>query len=191
MPERVLYVRGRNNMLRSTSVFARSRSVPGRAEAHITSRADVRLLCCAASEFSTWRSLAHFDSHARVRYWSGLTLDTISWLEAEGSLGGSGCRLSLPLPPPQSPSSPVHLLLSIPLALREPPRRLGPGRTEAHITCGLGLGLSRDIFFLRKQPGGEYHLISRDRGTNQIARKALLTCVVYTNCWYTSFGSIT
>ena len=32
--------------------------------------------------------------------------------------------------------------------------------------------------FLRKLPGGEYHLISRDWGTNQVVRKALFTCVV-------------
>ena len=36
-------------------------------------------------------------------------------------------------------------------------------------------------FFLRELPGGEYHLILRDWGTNQIALKALFTCVVYTN----------
>ena len=44
--------------------------------------------------------------------------------------------------------------------------------------------ISRGISFLGKPPGGEHHLISRDWGTNQIARKALFTCVVYTNKWY-------
>ena len=42
------------------------------------------------------------------------------------------------------------------------------------------------FFFLGKLPGGEYHLISRDGGTNQIVRKGLFTCVVYTNTWYHS-----
>ena len=36
-------------------------------------------------------------------------------------------------------------------------------------------------FFLQKPPGGEYHLISWDWGTNQITQNALFTCVVYTN----------
>ena len=49
------------------------------------------------------------------------------------------------------------------------------------------MGFARH-FFLRKPPGGEYHLISRDWGTNQIARKALFTCVVYTKKGHTSFG---
>ena len=40
--------------------------------------------------------------------------------------------------------------------------------------------VSHDIVFLWKPPGGEYHLIFRDWGTNQIARKAPFTCVVYT-----------
>ena len=44
--------------------------------------------------------------------------------------------------------------------------------------------ISHDNFFLRKPPGGEYHLISWDRGTNQIARKWLFTCAVYTNYRY-------
>ena len=39
-------------------------------------------------------------------------------------------------------------------------------------------------FFLRMPSGGEYHLISRDWGTNQIAWKALFTCVVYTKLGY-------
>ena len=42
----------------------------------------------------------------------------------------------------------------------------------------------RAPFFLRKPPGGEYHLLSRDWGTNQITWKALFTCVVYTNIRY-------
>ena len=36
-------------------------------------------------------------------------------------------------------------------------------------------------YFCRKPPRGEQHLISQDWGTNQIVRKALFTCVVYTN----------
>ena len=44
--------------------------------------------------------------------------------------------------------------------------------------------VSRVIFFLRKSSGGEYHFISRDWGTNQIARKALFTGVAYTNLGY-------
>ena len=39
-------------------------------------------------------------------------------------------------------------------------------------------------FLLRMPSGGEYHLISRDWGTNQIAWKALFTCVVYTKLGY-------
>ena len=34
-------------------------------------------------------------------------------------------------------------------------------------------------FILPKPPGGKYHLISQDWGTNQIARKALFTCVAF------------